>query len=191
MTNQRRASSVRTGSGITTFCFARMRARRPRPKPGLVLAQALKPQAAGLFQDESATPRSGLRDWTSSRVLCRNWSWPDFNDEFFAELLESVCQGKTSARRRSNGSRFRSVPAKPAHVQSSSASCKRAHPGDRRSPADVRFAWFTNPVRPPILAVRLQELFGWTETPRVARGRVPVLLHFWVLTTGRSRSPTT
>ena len=30
---------------------------------------------------------------------------------------------------------------------------------------------------PPVLAVRLQELFGWAETPRVARGRVPVLLH--------------
>ncbi|MGA7497100.1 MAG: ATP-dependent helicase C-terminal domain-containing protein, partial [Isosphaeraceae bacterium] len=26
-------------------------------------------------------------------------------------------------------------------------------------------------------AVRLQELFGWTETPRLARGRVPVVLH--------------
>jgi ATP-dependent helicase HrpB len=33
------------------------------------------------------------------------------------------------------------------------------------------------PGRAPILAVRLQELFGWTETPRIARGRVPVLLH--------------
>ena len=30
---------------------------------------------------------------------------------------------------------------------------------------------------PPTLAVRLQELFGWTETPRLARGRLPVLLH--------------
>jgi ATP-dependent helicase HrpB len=30
---------------------------------------------------------------------------------------------------------------------------------------------------PPILAVRLQELFGWTETPRLARGRVALLLH--------------
>ncbi len=29
----------------------------------------------------------------------------------------------------------------------------------------------------PVLAVRLQELFGLQETPRVARGRVPVLLH--------------
>ena len=30
---------------------------------------------------------------------------------------------------------------------------------------------------PPVLAVKLQELFGLAETPRVARGRVPLLLH--------------
>ena len=29
----------------------------------------------------------------------------------------------------------------------------------------------------PILAVRIQEVFGWTETPRVAGGRQPVLMH--------------
>jgi ATP-dependent helicase HrpB len=29
----------------------------------------------------------------------------------------------------------------------------------------------------PVLAVRLQEMFGLTETPRIAGGRVPVLLH--------------
>lgn len=30
---------------------------------------------------------------------------------------------------------------------------------------------------PPVLAVKLQETFGWTITPTVADGRVPVLLH--------------
>ncbi|GCD46600.1 ATP-dependent RNA helicase [Streptomyces paromomycinus] len=29
----------------------------------------------------------------------------------------------------------------------------------------------------PVLAVKLQELFGWQESPRVAGGRVPVLVH--------------
>ncbi len=29
----------------------------------------------------------------------------------------------------------------------------------------------------PVLAVRLQEMFGALDTPRVANGRVPVLLH--------------
>jgi ATP-dependent helicase HrpB len=31
--------------------------------------------------------------------------------------------------------------------------------------------------KPPVLAVRIQEMFGVSETPRVAGGRVPVLLH--------------
>lgn len=33
------------------------------------------------------------------------------------------------------------------------------------------------PGQSPVLAVKLQELFGLTETPRVAAGRVPVMLH--------------
>jgi len=33
------------------------------------------------------------------------------------------------------------------------------------------------PGKPPVLAVKLQELFGLADTPRIAKGRVPVLLH--------------
>ena len=33
------------------------------------------------------------------------------------------------------------------------------------------------PGRPPVLAVRIQEVFGLTDTPRVGGGRVKVLLH--------------
>ncbi|SFW74970.1 ATP-dependent helicase HrpB [Luteibacter sp. UNCMF366Tsu5.1] len=34
-----------------------------------------------------------------------------------------------------------------------------------------------DPGAPPVLAVKLQELFGLADTPRVADGRVPVMLH--------------
>jgi ATP-dependent helicase HrpB len=44
-------------------------------------------------------------------------------------------------------------------------------PGGRRH----RLAYETS--GPPVLAVRIQDLFGVRETPRVAGGRVPVLLH--------------
>ncbi|WP_455749794.1 ATP-dependent helicase C-terminal domain-containing protein [Nocardia tengchongensis] len=30
---------------------------------------------------------------------------------------------------------------------------------------------------PPVLAVKVQEIFGWTETPRLAEGRVSPVLH--------------
>jgi ATP-dependent helicase HrpB len=33
------------------------------------------------------------------------------------------------------------------------------------------------PGKPPVLAVKLQELFGLADTPRIAQGRVPVTLH--------------
>ena len=29
----------------------------------------------------------------------------------------------------------------------------------------------------PVLAVRLQEMFGLAQTPRVGRGRIPIMLH--------------
>ena len=35
---------------------------------------------------------------------------------------------------------------------------------------------YTDPEN-PVLPVRLQEVFGWLETPRVLRGRVPLTLH--------------
>ncbi len=44
-------------------------------------------------------------------------------------------------------------------------------------PSGHRLRLVYEPGRPPVLAARLQELFGWTETPRLAGGRVAVLLH--------------
>lgn len=43
------------------------------------------------------------------------------------------------------------------------------------SGSSVRLAY--DGVEPPVLAVKLQEVFGWTATPAVADGRVPVVLH--------------
>jgi hypothetical protein len=54
---------------------------------------------------------------------------------------------------------------------------------DRLAPADYelqngkRHQVIYEPGQPPTLAVRIQELFGVAETPRIAGGRVPVLLH--------------
>jgi ATP-dependent helicase HrpB len=44
-------------------------------------------------------------------------------------------------------------------------------------PSGSRIALHYEPGRPPILAVRIQEVFGLLETPRIAGGRVSVLMH--------------
>ena len=44
-------------------------------------------------------------------------------------------------------------------------------------PSGSRIRLRYEPGKPPVLAVRIQEVFGLLETPRVARGRIAVLLH--------------
>ena len=46
-----------------------------------------------------------------------------------------------------------------------------------QAPSGSRLPIRYTPGEPPVLAVRLQEMFGLAETPRIAGGRVPVLLH--------------
>ncbi|MGO3234605.1 MAG: ATP-dependent helicase C-terminal domain-containing protein, partial [Microbacterium sp.] len=43
----------------------------------------------------------------------------------------------------------------------------------------VRIAYppLDDPTAKPVVAVKLQECFGWAETPRLVGGRVPVLFH--------------
>ncbi len=48
-----------------------------------------------------------------------------------------------------------------------------------------------DPHARPVVAVKLQECFGWAETPRLVDGRVPVLFHLLSPRGVRSRSPTT
>lgn len=44
-------------------------------------------------------------------------------------------------------------------------------------PSGSRIAIDYSDAGAPVLAVKLQEVFGWTTTPRIADGRVPVTLH--------------
>jgi len=53
----------------------------------------------------------------------------------------------------------------------------REAPERLEAPSGNKIALKYEQGRPPVLAVRIQELFGWTETPRLAAGRVKVLLH--------------
>ena len=57
------------------------------------------------------------------------------------------------------------------------AEVERLAPAQLELPTGKRYRLAYEPGNPPILAVRIQELFGVRETPRIAGGRVPVLLH--------------
>jgi ATP-dependent helicase HrpB len=115
-----------------------------------------------------------------TRVRCLNGWLPDadlpaFDDEFLRGLLEPLARGRRS---------LADLRAGPwLDVLRGSLTYPQLHLVEREAPdrlpvpsgSHITLTYETG--RPPVLAARIQELFGLAETPRVAAGRVKVLLH--------------
>ena len=141
---------------------------------GRVLAEILRPQAASLFRgDANAATWLARFDFVSRAVPELNW--PEFSDDVFAELLDQVCQGKSELDQVKRTDRIPFLQSRLERLQNRELQDSAPEAIVIPSGRSVRLTY--EPGRPPILAARIQELFGWTETPRLARGRVSVLLH--------------
>lgn len=119
-----------------------------------------------------------------ARIRClREWlpqlDWPDLgpaaSTDIWREILPEWCAGLTSVADLKNHS---PIPMLQARLNSQQlAAMERDAPERVAVPSGSRIALDYEVGKPPILAVRIQELFGLKETPRVGGGRIPVLLH--------------
>ncbi len=137
------------------------------------LAAALRPRAAELFAADEAAA-GVLARVALLRSQLTQYAWPAFDEVGLGDLLAETCGGKRSleeVRRAGLAAAVRGRLAYPLdRVLDEQAPEALAVPSGNRIRLDYSGA-------APVLAVRLQELFGWTQTPRVAGGRVPVVLH--------------
>jgi ATP-dependent RNA helicase HrpB len=140
---------------------------------GSHLVEALRPRAADLFRKSAAAQWLARIDFVSRTVP--ELDWPIFDDELLSEILESVCEGKSRLEEVERTDLVPFLQCRLNAAQSRELLASAPQVVSLPSTRQARLAY--EPGRPPILAVRLQELFGWSETPRVARGRVPILLH--------------
>jgi ATP-dependent helicase HrpB len=144
-----------------------------RAEASHALARWLRPHAAA-FVREHTTTAVWLARLDFLRAAMPEFSLPVFCDEICAQILSAACVGKTTL------DEVRHMPLLPllkAHLTHAQQRAIDEHaPESLRVPSGNQIRLSYEPGRPPILAVRLQELFGWSETPRVAAGRVPVLL---------------
>jgi len=145
------------------------------------------PAAARLLAREAAADFDRVRprdDSAAGRFLARvRWlatagpdlGLPDCDDARLALLLPDLCLGLRSLDEVQAADWLAPIQALVGY--------DRLAEIDRLAPAEIalstgrrhRLAYERG--KPPILAVRIQELFGIRETPRVAGGRIPVLLH--------------
>jgi ATP-dependent helicase HrpB len=115
-----------------------------------------------------------------TRVRClREWM-PELelqalDEADLRELLTWLAPGCRSFADLRRGDWLAAFQGKLTHPQRQAI--EREAPQRIEVPSGSRIALDYEPGRPPVLAVRIQELFGLAETPRVAGGRIAVLLH--------------
>jgi ATP-dependent helicase HrpB len=106
-------------------------------------------------------------------------TWPDMSDKALLENLESwLAPYLTGITRRSQFGRIDLGAALRAMLDwNQSQDLERLAPTHITVPSGSRVAIDYAAGDVPVLAVRLQEMFGATETPSLASGRLPLLLH--------------
>ena len=115
-----------------------------------------------------------------ARVRCLKQWMPDlplpaFDDSTMLDVLHELCQGRRSFADLKSAPWLSTLQSKMdyALVQT----IEREAPERITVPTGSRMRLTYEEGRPPVLAVRIQEIFGMKATPRIAGGRVPVLLH--------------
>ncbi|MFI1196707.1 ATP-dependent helicase HrpB [Micromonospora sp. NPDC020750] len=151
-----------------------------RPEPALVAAALRDGLRRGGLTLLTWTPAA--RALRERMAFCRHAlgpDWPDVGDEALLAGVEAWLGPElAAARRRADLARVdvtaalrRLLPWKQAARLDELAPERLAVPSGSRVRVD-----YADPAA-PVLAVKLQETFGWAEAPRIADGRVPVLLH--------------
>jgi ATP-dependent helicase HrpB len=171
------------GRGVTRYLDLPLREDGDAPVDAATAAEVVAgwaaPRARELFESDEPSSR-----WLARLDLLRkamaDLRWPAPDPAWAQDALRSACAGR------------RSIAELRPHLLSLLRGLLH-HPLDRLFESEapetiqvptgnrIRLDYpvqddYPGQVNPPTLPVRLQELFGWTDTPRIAGGRVPVKL---------------
>lgn len=154
----------------------------PQPDPSRI-AQAL---CDGIRQEgiQMLPWTQNLRTWQARVLLMRRLNaagmeWPDVSDETLIKSLEDwllpflpgIVRGEHLRRLDLSGALSAILSWKHQQELDMLAPTHFTVPSGSRIPIDYTAS------EAPILAVRLQEMFGATETPTIATGKLPLLIH--------------
>lgn len=109
-------------------------------------------------------PEAGLPDWSDAALLASLEHW-------LAPALTGITRLANLGPDRLGAALLDSLDYAQRQL------LEREAPDALTVPSGMTRRLEYTPGGPPVLAVKLQELFGLADTPRIARGRVPVTLH--------------
>ena len=166
--------------GVSTLSYLGLPLREDRNVPvpaelaAEALASALAPLGRTFFERDEAC-LNWLARYDLARRAMPDGGWPDLDEADWAELIEHACLGKRSLAEVRPGSLLGLLQGRLSFAENQRLD--EMAPEALAVPSGNRIRLSYPSDGPPSLAVRLQELFGWPETPRIAGGRVAVVLH--------------
>ena len=140
-----------------------------------LLAAEAAPQLARLIPSADTAAGSFLARVRWLATAAPDLGLPALSDADLAALLPAVCTGLRALNDIATADWLSHLHTIVGYDRV--AELDRLAPSQLELPSGKRYKLAYEPGAPPVLAVRIQELFGVRETPRVAGGRVPVLLH--------------
>ena len=194
---ERAADHLITDRVEAEFAGSRVTARRERRVGAIVRSSA--PVRPGAEEGRDAVRRAlhaqGLEvfAWSESadqlrrRLALLNHAlgspWPDMSDtaltaaldDWLGPEIDALATGTPTTRIDLAPALRRLLPW-PAATEFETLAPERLEvPSGSR--VRIQYPAHDDPTARPVVAVKLQECFGWAETPRLAGGRVPVLFH--------------
>ena len=157
--------------------------RRPVPVPRDGAATAMLLAGLSRLGLDALPWTEPLRQWQARAECLRHWmpdaGLPDLSDEGLAtrlaEWLGPYVEGRTRLAEIDAATLGEALMAQIDHRQRTLLDAQA--PVSLVVPSGLSRRLEYLPGQPPVLAVKLQELFGLADTPRVGGGRVPVSLH--------------
>jgi len=142
-------------------------------------ARVLAETAAGQLERVLPLPDSLAGSYLTRLRCLSQWMpelhLPEYDLPELRALLPWICHGARSFDDVRGGPWLAALEARLVPVQRQAV--EREAPERLLVPSGSRIVLRYEDGRPPVLAVRIQELFGLRDTPRIAGGRVSVLLH--------------
>lgn len=147
----------------------------PETDVAAILAHAARPLLDRVMPSDNPELAAFL-----ARVQClKEWmphcDLPDFDATALGDLLPSLCRNCRSFADLKRAPWLETLRNSLTYAQLQVL--EKEAPARLTVPSGSQIPVQYEPGRAPILAVRIQELFGLARTPRIAGGRIPVVLH--------------
>jgi len=147
--------------------------------PGGEAAAILEREALRAFEEVFPRDEPGIASLLARVAFladhCPEADWPDFSASSLREILPALCAGRAGFDELRGAAWIDFLRARLSREQARLLDAEAPErillPGGKR----VRVEY--EPGKPPFLRARIQDFLGMARTPRLARGRVALVLH--------------